>query len=145
MSTYTRNRKRWTINECIELQREYELLELSIDEIAMKHKRTPKAIMFRLDHEGFADYNVLHSKYNNLDLNTTSVEETLKITEDNYHDKEENEENEENEKNEENDKNDKNDDDLKAHIIRLQKQISTLTQLFMMQNKNSKSVLSLFE
>jgi hypothetical protein len=133
MSTYTRNRKRWTINECIELQREYELLELSIDEIAMKHRRTPKAIMFRLAHEGFADYNVLHSKYNNLDLNTTSVEETLKITEDNYHDKEENEENE------------KNDDDLKAHIIRLEKQISTLTQLFMMQNKNSKSVLSLFE
>jgi hypothetical protein len=139
MSTYTRNRKRWTINECIELQREYELLELSIDEIAMKHKRTPKAIMFRLDHEGFADYNVLHSKYNNLDLNTTSVEETLKITEDNYHDKEENEENEKNEENEE------NDNDLKAHIIRLEKQISNLTQLFMMQNKNSKSVLSLFE
>jgi hypothetical protein len=130
MSTYTRNRKRWTINECIDLQREYELLELSIDEIAMKHKRTPKAIMFRLDHEGFADYNVLHSKYNNLDLNTTSVEETLKITEDNYPDKEENK---------------KNDDDLKAHIIRLEKQISNLTQLFMMQNKNSNSVLSLFE
>jgi len=130
MSTYTRNRKRWTINECIELQREYELLELSIDEIAMKNRRTPKAIMFRLDHEGFADYNVLHSKYNNLDLNTTSVEETLKITEDNYPDKEENK---------------KNDDDLKAHIIRLEKQISNLTQLFMMQNKNSKSVLSLFE
>jgi hypothetical protein len=132
MSTYTRNRKRWTINECIELQREYELLELSIDEIAMKHRRTPKAIMFRLDHEGFADYNVLHSKYNNLDLNTTSVEETLKITEDNYHDKDKEE-------------NEKNDDDLKAHIIRLEKQISNLTQLFMMQNKNSKSVLSLFE
>jgi hypothetical protein len=129
MSTYTRNRKRWTINECIDLQREYELLELSIDEIAMKHKRTPKAIMFRLDHEGFADYNLLHSKYNNLDLNTTSVEETLKITEDNYPDKEENKKN----------------DDLKAHIIRLEKQISNLTQLFMMQNKNSNSVLSLFE
>jgi hypothetical protein len=134
MSTYTRNRKRWTINECIELQREYELLELSIDEIAMKHRRTPKAIMFRLDHEGFADYNVLHSKYNNLDLNTTSVEETLKITEDNYHDNNNNKE-----------ENEKNDDDLKAHIIRLEKQISNLTQLFMMQNKNSKSVLSLFD
>jgi hypothetical protein len=132
MSTYTRNRKRWSINECIDLQREFELLEWSIDEIAMKHKRTPNAIMFRLSHEGFADYSVLHSKYYNLDLNNTCVEETLKIDEDNYHEKQENEKNDD-------------DDDLKTHIIRLEKQISNLTQLFMMQNKNSKSVLSLFE
>ena len=63
MSQYTRNRKRWTINECLELQREFELLELSIDEISLKHKRTPNAIMQRLDKEGFADYNVLYSNY----------------------------------------------------------------------------------
>ena len=29
MNTITRNGKRWTVNECIQLQREFELLELS--------------------------------------------------------------------------------------------------------------------
>ena len=56
MSLVQRNGFPWSVNECLQLQREYELLELSIDEIATKHKRTPKAIMFKLDKEGFADY-----------------------------------------------------------------------------------------
>ena len=53
----TRNGKRWTVNECLQLQREFELLNLTINEIANKHQRTPNAIMFKLSHEGFADYN----------------------------------------------------------------------------------------
>lgn len=66
MSTYSRNGFKWSINEILSLQREFELLGLSIDEIAQKHKRTPNAIMFKLDQEGFADYNVLYSNYENL-------------------------------------------------------------------------------
>lgn len=54
---------KWTVNETLSLQREYELLGMSIDEIAEKHKRTPNAIMYKLDQEGFADYNVLYSNY----------------------------------------------------------------------------------
>jgi len=67
MTTYSRAGFKWSVNEILSLQREYELLGWSIDEIAEKHKRTPNAIMYKLDEEGFADYNVLYSNYNNLD------------------------------------------------------------------------------
>lgn len=66
MTGYTRHSFRWTINEILSLQREFELLGWSIDEISVKHKRTPNAIMYKLDQEGFADYNVLYSNYHNL-------------------------------------------------------------------------------
>lgn len=66
MTTNSRNGFRWTVNEILSLQREFELLELTIDEIAQKHKRTTNAIMYKLDEEGFADYNVLYSNYYNL-------------------------------------------------------------------------------
>ena len=33
--------KQWNINEILSLQREFELLQMSIDDIAKKHKRTP--------------------------------------------------------------------------------------------------------
>jgi hypothetical protein len=57
---------KWTVNETLSLQREFELLGMTIDEIALKHKRTPNAIMYKLDQEGFADYNVLYSNYHDL-------------------------------------------------------------------------------
>lgn len=121
----TRNRKTWTVNECIQLQREFELLEWSIDEIAKKHKRTPNAIMFKLDKEGFANYNTLYSEYHNLDLNKMCVEEIS---------------------NQNNDCNKEYDyAELKKHIKRLENQILSLSKLVMMQNNNSKSVLSLFD
>lgn len=47
-----RNGNRWTINELLSLQREYELLEWSIQDIAVKHQRTERAILFRLESEG---------------------------------------------------------------------------------------------
>ena len=57
---------KWNINECLRLQREFELLCLPIDEIASRHKRTPKAIMFKLDEEGFATYTDLYNSYHGL-------------------------------------------------------------------------------
>jgi hypothetical protein len=57
---------KWTVNETLALQREFELLRWDIDQIATKHKRTPNAIMYKLDQEGFADYNVLYSNYHDL-------------------------------------------------------------------------------
>jgi hypothetical protein len=66
MNTYSRNGFKWNVNELLSLQREFELLKLSIDEIAQKHNRTPNAIMFKLDQEGLADYNVLYSNYHDL-------------------------------------------------------------------------------
>ena len=58
---------KWSINEILSLQREFELLGWSIDQIAEKHKRTANAIMYKLNQEGFADYIVLYSNYHNLD------------------------------------------------------------------------------
>jgi hypothetical protein len=66
MNTHNRVGKRWSVNEVLALQREFELLDWSIDQIAEKHQRTPNGIMFKLDQEGFADYNVLYSNYHDL-------------------------------------------------------------------------------
>lgn len=70
----TRIGKHWNVNECLQLQREFELLNLSIDEIADRHKRTAAGIMKKLDTEGLADYNILYSNYYRLKIpvnNTT--------------------------------------------------------------------------
>ena len=58
MSNYTmtsdkRNGKKWTINEVLSLQREYELLEWSVSRIAEKHQRSVLAILCKLQSEGF--------------------------------------------------------------------------------------------
>ena len=52
MNTTKRNGNRWTVNEVLSLQREYELLEWTIQQIAVKHQRTERAILFRLEFEG---------------------------------------------------------------------------------------------
>ena len=52
MNTNMRNGNRWTVNELLSLQREYELLEWNIQKIAIKHQRTERAILFRLESEG---------------------------------------------------------------------------------------------
>jgi hypothetical protein len=49
---FKRNGNKWNINELLRLQREYELLDLSIKDIAVKHCRTELAILFRLESEG---------------------------------------------------------------------------------------------
>ena len=50
-----RSGNKWTVNEILSLQREYELLEMSIQEIALKHSRSVDAILYKLDSEGFID------------------------------------------------------------------------------------------
>ena len=47
----SRANNKWTVNELLSLQREYELLGMDIFEIALKHKRTPRAILYKLDDE----------------------------------------------------------------------------------------------
>lgn len=44
----SRHNYKWTINELLALQREYELLALPIPVIAAKHKRTTQAIIHKL-------------------------------------------------------------------------------------------------
>jgi hypothetical protein len=55
MNSYKRIGNRWTVNELLSLQREYELLGWTIQEIASKHERTVDAILYRLESEGFID------------------------------------------------------------------------------------------
>jgi hypothetical protein len=46
-----RNRYKWNINEIISLEREYELQELNIQEIALLHKRSVFSILNKLEKE----------------------------------------------------------------------------------------------
>ena len=55
MQHHNRANKRWNINEVIRLQREYELLELSVDEIATRHERSVDGIAYKLKSEGFIE------------------------------------------------------------------------------------------
>lgn len=55
MAACNRSGNKWTVNELLALQREYELLELSVQQIAAKHQRTVSAVLFRLESEGFID------------------------------------------------------------------------------------------
>ena len=48
-----RHYNKWTVNEVLSLQREYELLEMTISQIATKHQRTPYSILYKLEQEGF--------------------------------------------------------------------------------------------
>jgi hypothetical protein len=52
---FRRHNKKWGVNELIALQREYELLGWDIQEIATKHERSVKSILFKLKQEGFID------------------------------------------------------------------------------------------
>ena len=53
MTTYRRSGFKWTVNELISLQREYELLDWTVQQIAEKHERSVEAILFRLEEEEF--------------------------------------------------------------------------------------------
>ena len=44
---------KWTIPEILQLQREYELLKLPIEDICIRHSRSEPAILCRIELEGF--------------------------------------------------------------------------------------------
>ena len=48
-----RHYNKWTVNEVLQLQREYELLEMSVQDIAKIHNRTVNAIVSKLMNENF--------------------------------------------------------------------------------------------
>lgn len=117
-NVFSRNGYRWTVNEVLSLQREFELLSWDIDKIAQKHNRTPNAIMYKLDQEGFADYNVLYSNYHNLNekIPLSSSEQLLKGSNeynlnDDDDDEDEDDDNEDDDEDYVNDEDDNDDDD----------------------------------
>jgi len=122
-----RNGRPWTVNECLQLQREYELLELPINEIARRHKRTSNAIMFKLDSENLADYNSLFI--------ATYPEANVVVqpgtTQSYYHHIQDEIDDSITE-----DSSSPGNINLKNHMIRIEKQLHALTQLILNQNKS---------
>ena len=76
---HKRANKRWTINEVLMLQREYELLELSVSDIAARHERSVDAIAFKLKSEGFivelTDARGYHDLYSDMPALITIVKD----------------------------------------------------------------------
>ena len=53
MTCNRRSNFKWTTNELLSLQREYELLEMTVQEIASKHERSVDSILYKLESEEF--------------------------------------------------------------------------------------------
>jgi hypothetical protein len=51
-----RHNFKWNVNEILALHREYDLLKMSVQEIANKHQRTPHAIIYKLVNENIIYY-----------------------------------------------------------------------------------------
>jgi hypothetical protein len=50
-----RTGNKWTVNEILSLQRNYELLEMDVHDIAKKHDRSVASIISKLFKEGFIE------------------------------------------------------------------------------------------
>ena len=80
--TPKRHGNRWTINEILKLQREYELLGMSVSEIACSHERSINSIVLKIDEEGFVYNNNTSSQsatQSNCCCATTDSSSTLNI------------------------------------------------------------------
>lgn len=82
-----RNRYKWRVNEILSLQREYELQELTIQEIALLHKRSVFSILHKLEKEQF-----IHN------FNEARGYDQVNFWDDEYEENEEEEEEEEKQK-----------------------------------------------
>ncbi len=72
-----RHNFKWNVNELLSLQREYELLEWTIQEIADKHERTDHAILYRLQYEGFIETWLDARGYQEYSKDLTCVDDNL--------------------------------------------------------------------
>jgi hypothetical protein len=63
--SYKRSGNKWTVNEILSLQREYELLEWTVQQIAQFHERSVEAILYKLESEEFIDNFISARGYNN--------------------------------------------------------------------------------
>ena len=126
---YTRTGKTWTINECLQLQREHELLGWTIDEIAIKHKRTPNAIMYKIVKEEFENSDLLSSYLFCKNEEQEQEQEQQKQEKSNDTDSDKS--------------SDKEDDlnDLKNHVKSLENKMLTIIELLVSQTKNKNAAL----
>ena len=141
---------KWTINECLRLEREFDLLELSVPEMALLHKRTINAIMCKLQDEGL-------DTFQNLYMQTYGAE-NFEAFDLNYDDDADNSEDEEDEDDEEyipdlNEDEDEEDEQeveqvedftnqgmLFKQVKSIQSQINSLLSYFSSQTKSKANV-----
>jgi len=99
-----RNGYKWSINECLRLEREYDLLKLSVPAMAILHKRTINAIMFKLQAEGLDTYNNLYVQTFGQDYVDQQIDQLNNLCSNTEDDEEcENDDNEDNEDEDEDD------------------------------------------
>jgi hypothetical protein len=63
MTRTTRTGLKWTTSELLQLEREVDLLQLSSEEIALLHGRSPRAIDFKIMQEQIIQNDELVNKY----------------------------------------------------------------------------------
>ena len=134
---YKRSGFKWSVNECLRVEREYDLLKLSIPEIALLHERSIEAIMYKLDKEGIADYNELYSKIKSngqyFQQDESESEKDELDDEESY--QEESEQDDESYQDEESEEDQEEEDDtnnnygLKQQVRMLTKQLANLTSI----------------
>ena len=123
---------KWTVNECLRLEREYDLLKLSVDEIALLHQRSPYAIMYKLDSEGIADFNDIYQQTYPTEASNDDSESEVDDDEESYQDQVqelEEESGDEESGDEESIEEEYDKYDLKKHVQMLTKQVSNLTAI----------------
>lgn len=81
-----RSGKKWSINEILRLEREWELLGYSVIKIADLHQRTPKSIYYKLAEEEIADYNEIESRIFN-DIEVQYIEDECEEMDDEFNNK----------------------------------------------------------
>lgn len=123
----SRTGNKWSVSECLRLEREYDLLKLPIQEIADLHGRSVSAIMFKLDKECIADYNELYTQYMSQEAEEEeSDEESEEEADDDAYQTEDNAEDDESDEDDADDKFDIY--NLKQQIRILGKQMKYLTE-----------------
>ena len=90
----SRHNYKWSINELLSLQREYELLRLPIQDIAAKHKRTTQAIIHKLIEE---ELFYMHDDYSSdsSSSDSSSSHSSSSVNDDLYDDEDEEDEEDE--------------------------------------------------
>ena len=111
-----RNGYNWSVNECLRLEREYDLLELSVPEMAVLHKRTMNAIMCKLQAEELDTFNNLYIKTygeDHIDEQINKLNNLCSAEEDDDEDDEDDDEDDDDEdyEEEEEDEDDEDDDE----------------------------------
>lgn len=113
---------RWTINECLRLQREFELLQLPLDEIAERHGRTVNAIMCKLHAEGFASYDELYAEHYSNKLSNLATDDEDYVDDDD-------------------DDDDYNPYDMVKNLQSLQKQMNALVSKFTSRSSSAPAMI----